>query len=77
MNKLKGTRRIWWLVGMGVVIVGVGTALVVLPLTSPTAGAGGPEIQVPKMQNVPPDGATKLHIESKPESSDSDSTKDR
>jgi hypothetical protein len=68
MNKLKGTRRIWWLVGMGVVLVGVGTALVVLPLTSPTAGAEGPDIQVPKMQNVPPEGAPKLRLGSESDS---------
>jgi len=63
MNKLKGTRRIWWLVGMGVLIAGVGTALLVLPAISPTAGAGGPDVQVPKMENVPPEGAPKLQLE--------------
>lgn len=67
MNKLKGTRRIWWLVGMGVVIGGVGTALVVLPAVSPTAGAGGPDVHVPKMQNVPPEGPPKLHLDSEKE----------
>lgn len=67
MNKLKGTRRIWWLVGTGLVIVGVGTALVVLPAVSPTPGTGGPDIQVPKMQNVPPEGAPKLRLETQPE----------
>ncbi len=67
MNKLKGTRRIWWLVGVGVVIVGVGTALVVLPAVSPTAGAGGPDVRVPKMQNVPPEGAPSMHLDTKKE----------
>jgi hypothetical protein len=67
MNKLKGTRRIWWLVGMGVLLVGFGTAMVVLPLSSPTRGAEGPDIQVPKMQNVPPEGATKLDVGADPD----------
>jgi hypothetical protein len=63
MNKLKGNRRIWWLIGITVMILGVVAALVVLPALSPTPGKGGADVRVPKMQNVPPEGAPSMHLD--------------
>lgn len=63
MNKFKGNRRLLWLFGISVVILGVVTALVVLPAVSSTPGTGGPDIQVPKMQNVPPEGAPRMRLD--------------
>jgi hypothetical protein len=63
VNKLKGNRRIWWLVGIAVTILGVVAALVVLPALSPTPGTGGADVHVPKMQNVPPEGAPSMHLD--------------
>lgn len=63
MNKFKGSRRIWWLIGIAVTIAGVVTALVMLPSVSSTPGTGGPDIQVPKMQNVPPGGTPRMRLD--------------
>lgn len=63
INKLKGTRRIWWLIGIGILVAGVATALVVLPSVSSTPGTEGPNIHVPSMQNVPPAGAHRMQLD--------------
>lgn len=63
MNKFKGSRRLLWLFGISVVILGVVAALVVLPVVTSTPGAGGPDIRVPKMQNVPPEGAPRMRLD--------------
>jgi len=63
MNKFKGNRRVMWLIGIAVMIVGIVTALVVLPAVSSTPGADGPDIHVPKMQNVPPAGNPRMRLD--------------
>jgi len=62
MNKLKGSRRFLWLGGIALLVFGVLAAMLILPLVSPTPGVGGPAIRVPKMQNIPPEGAP-LHVD--------------
>ena len=63
LNKFKGNRRIWWLIGIAVTVAGIATALVVLPAVSTTAGAGGPDIHMPKMKNVPAEGTPRMHLD--------------
>lgn len=63
MNKFKGNRRVVWLIGIAVMIIGIVTALVLLPAVSSTPGAGGPDIHMPKMQNVPPAGAPRMQLD--------------
>jgi hypothetical protein len=63
MNEFKGIRRTYWLIGVAIMVVGVMTALVLLPAFSPTRGTGGPDIRVPKMQNVPPAGAPRMRLD--------------
>jgi hypothetical protein len=63
MNRLKGTRRIFWLGGVVIVLLGIVTASLVLPNLGPEPGADSPDIRVPKMQNVPPDQAPKMRLD--------------
>ena len=64
-------QSILWLVGVVVLVVGFVVAAVILPATSKTPGADRPDIQVPKMQNVPPAAAPKMQLETaKPATSD-------
>jgi hypothetical protein len=63
VNALKGKRRLLWLGGIAVLVLGLITVFVVVPAVSPTPGAGGPEVDVPKMQNVPADEAPKMRID--------------
>jgi hypothetical protein len=63
VNALKGRGRIFWLGGIAVLVLGLVAVLVVVPVVSPTPGAGGPEVDVPKMQNVPADEAPKMRID--------------
>jgi hypothetical protein len=54
---------IFWLGGLFVLVVGFVVAAVVLPATYKTPGSDQPNIQVPKMQNVPPANAPKMRLE--------------
>jgi len=56
MNRLKGTRRFFWLAGMAALLVGV-LVFLLLPVVAPPPDAGQPDIRVPKMENLPPEGA--------------------
>lgn len=57
-----------WLGGVAVLILGLLVAAVVLPTRAPLPGAGGADVRVPSMQNVPPEEAPKmkLDVEKKP-----------
>jgi hypothetical protein len=63
MNPFKGKRRVLWLGGMFVLVVGLLAAATVLPTVTATPGAGGPTVDVPKMQNVPSEEAPKMRLE--------------
>lgn len=65
-NGFKSKRATLWLGGIAVLVLGFLVAAIVLPTTAPTPGEGGPDVHVPKMQNVPPEGAMKLDVERKP-----------
>ena len=56
-------KSIFWLAGVFVLVVGFVVAALVLPATSKTPGTGQPNIQVPKMQNVPPAQAPKMRLD--------------
>ena len=62
MNPLKGTRRMYWLAGMALLVVGLLGSALILPSISDTPGADGPDVQLPKMQNVPSENAPKLKL---------------
>lgn len=62
-NGFKSSRAVLWLGGMVLLVLGFLVAAIVLPLTSPTPGKGGPAIHVPKMQNVPPEGAPRMKLD--------------
>jgi hypothetical protein len=68
-NGFKSKRAIFWLGGIAVLVFGFLIAAIVLPTTAPTPGAGGPDVRVPRMQNVPPEQAPKmkLDVEKQPE----------
>lgn len=52
-----------WLAGLAILVLGFVVAAVVLPATSKTPGSDVPNIQVPKMQNVPPAAAPKMRLD--------------
>ena len=56
-------KSLLWLTGVVVLVVGFLVAAVILPATSKTPGADQPNIQVPKMQNVPPAAAPKMRLD--------------
>jgi len=56
MKAFTDNRRLFWLGGIAVLIVGFLVAAVVLPMTSDPMKGMGPAVHVPKMQNIPPDG---------------------
>jgi hypothetical protein len=61
MNAIKGKQRVYWLTGVSVVILGFLVAALVLP--NRKAPDPGPQVDVPKMQNVPPpDQKLKLDV---------------
>jgi hypothetical protein len=62
-NTFKSKRSMLWLGGIAVLVLGFLVAAVILPMTSPTPGAGGPDVHVPKMENVPPEQAPKLKLD--------------
>jgi hypothetical protein len=63
VNAFKGKRRLVWLGGFALLVLGLIAVFVVVPTVTPTPGAGGPEVDVPKMQNVPADEAPKMRID--------------
>jgi hypothetical protein len=68
-NGFKNKRAIFWLGGITILVVGFLVAAIVLPTTAPTPGTGGPDVRVPRMENVPPEQAPKmkLDVEKQPE----------
>jgi len=56
MNQLKGHRRFFWLAGMATLLVGV-LVFLLLPFVAAPKDAGRSDIQVPRMENFPPEGA--------------------
>lgn len=63
MKQFTDKRRILWLAGLGALVLGLLAAFVVLPMRAETPGAGGPDIQVPKMQNVPTGDAPRMNLD--------------
>lgn len=62
-NPFRSKRAVFWLIGIAVLVLGFLAAAIVLPSTAPLPGAGGPDVHVPKMQNVPPEHAPKIQLE--------------
>lgn len=62
-NGFQSKRAILWLGGIALLVLGLLVAAVVLPTTAPAPGAGGPDIHVPKMENVPSDHTPKMKLE--------------
>jgi hypothetical protein len=62
MKAFTDKRRLLWLGGIAVLILGFLVAALVLPMTSDPMKGLGPAVHVPKMQNVPPEGQ-KLNLD--------------
>jgi hypothetical protein len=67
MKPFQDKRSVWWICGVAMAIVAPFVAFVVVPSTTPTPGAGGVEVDVPKMENVPPPAAARMKLESQKE----------
>ena len=51
-NEFKDKRRVWWISGVALLVLGTLAALIVLPARAPDVPAG-PKVHVPAMQNIP------------------------
>lgn len=59
-------RSTWWILGVAAAAIGLFVAYVVLPASAPTKGADGVQIDVPRMENVPPPSSRmKLDVDEK------------
>ena len=63
MKPFTDKRRVFWLGGIAVLVLGFIAAAILLPISAPTPGAGGPDVRVPKMENVPSEDAPKMKLE--------------
>jgi hypothetical protein len=61
-NEFKDKRRVWWIGGVALLVLGTLAAFIVLPARAPDLPAG-PKIHVPAMQNVPSNDAPKMHLQ--------------
>lgn len=66
-NPLKSKRAALWLTGMFLLIGGFLVVAVTLPHNTELAGSTGPDVQVPRMANVPSPNAPKMEIDVAPE----------
>jgi hypothetical protein len=63
MKPFTDKRRVFWLGGIAVLILGFLAAALLLPSNAPIPGAGGPDVHVPRMQNVPSEDAPKMKLD--------------
>jgi hypothetical protein len=63
MKPFTDTRRILWLGGVILILLGILAAFVVLPGASPLKSTSEPDVRVPSMENVPNEGASKLKLD--------------
>lgn len=63
MKPFTDTRRVLWLGGIILILLGLLAAFVVLPAATPLKSTAGPEVRVPSMENVPNEGASKLKLD--------------
>ena len=63
MKPFTDKRRVFWLGGIAVLVLGLLAAALLLPSNAPIPGAGGPDVRVPKMENVPSENAPKMKLE--------------
>lgn len=62
MKPFTDSRRTFWIAGIALLVLGFLTAAVLLPAASPEPEPG-PDVRVPKMQNVPSDPSQKVKLE--------------
>ncbi|HEY6722521.1 MAG TPA: hypothetical protein VI197_00780 [Polyangiaceae bacterium] len=62
-RKFHNKKSIFWLIGMGVLITGFLAFALIVPNRAPAPGTEAPELRVPNMQNVPPQNAPNLGLE--------------
>jgi hypothetical protein len=62
-NGFNSKRSLLWLGGVAVLVLGFIVAAVILPATAPTPGTEGPDVRVPRMENVPSADAPKMKLE--------------
>ena len=63
MKAFTDSRRVLWLGGVALLVVGLLVAFLILPATERTSEAAATNIQVPKMKNVPSAGAPKMQLQ--------------
>jgi len=70
MRAFFSKQSVLWLVGVFVLVAGFLIAAVILPSTSfKKEKVEGADVQVPKLQNVPPPGTPKMRLEAEKEQS--------
>lgn len=62
-RQFRNNKSILWLISVGVLIIGFIAFALIVPGQSPVPGSEGPEVNVPSMQNVPPESAPNMQLE--------------
>jgi hypothetical protein len=65
MKPFTDSRRIFWIGGIAVLILGFISAALLLPGTSKLGRNMGPAVHVPRLQNIPPENQ-KVKLETAP-----------
>ena len=63
MKPFTDTRRILWLGGIALILLGLVAAFIILPASTPLKSSADPDVRVPKMENVPEGDAPKLKLD--------------
>ncbi len=58
-------KSILWLIGLSLLIVGFLAFATIVPHRTATPGSGGPEVNLPSMQHVPPSHAPHMQLDTK------------
>ena len=66
MKPFRDKKSVWWIVGVAAALIALFVAFVAVPSMTP-GPSGGVEVDVPKMENVPPPAAERMKLESQKE----------
>jgi hypothetical protein len=63
MKPFQSKRNILWLGGVAAALIAWFVAFVIVPHGAPVPGKEGPEVDLPRMQNVPPPSAPRMKLD--------------
>jgi hypothetical protein len=67
MKPFQDKKSVWWILGVAAAFVALFVAYFIVPSRTPGPDGGGPSVDVPRMENVPPPAAERMKLESQKE----------